>query len=218
MLQMTTRGRYAQWSVPVKRVGTSVRRHVDHRVAAARELIVLVFYGPRWSAAAHPMMFVALWTGLASMASMPGAVFKAMGRSWLLTATGVMQLAILVPAVLISVHWGIAAVAASQVIEKTISLTLLGVVIGRVIKVPWYAAWVAAAPSIAMSAVTGGIVYGIARVLPPVAALTVGIPVGVWVYVTLLRIFMPDVFRKLATPLTALIARRPRTLADARAN
>ena len=145
----------------------------------------LVFYGHRWSAAAHPLMFVAIWTGLASMASMPGAVFKATGRSWLLTATGIMQLAILVPAILISVHWGITAVAASQVIEKTISLTLLGIVMGRVMRIPWYASWAAAAPAIAMSAVTGAVVYWIARVLPPAAALVAGVPVGAWIYLTL---------------------------------
>ena len=125
--------------------------------------IVEVFYGREWHAAVHPLMFVAIWTGLASMASMPGAVFKATGRSWLLTATGIMQLAVLVPAVFISVHWGITAVAASQVIEKTISLTLLGIVVAPVIRVRWYASWVAAAPPIVLSAITGAIVYWIAR-------------------------------------------------------
>jgi PST family polysaccharide transporter len=177
-------------------------------MAALATPIVAVFYGDRWHAAAHPLMFVAIWTGLASMASMPGAVFKAIGRSWLLTSTGIMQLAILVPAVLISVHWGITAVAASQVIEKTISLTLLGVVIGRVIGVPWYSSWVAAAPAIAMSAVAGAIVYWIARALPPVAALVVGVPAGVWIYLALLRIFMPDVFGKLTAPVTTTVTRR----------
>lgn len=184
-------------------------------MAALAIPIVSVFYGHRWSAAAQPMMFVAIWTGLASMASMPGAVFKAMGRSWLLTATGVMQLAILVPAVLISVHWGIGAVAASQVIEKSISLSLLGVVIGRVIRLPWYAAWLAAAPAIAMSAVAGIVVYGIARVVPPAAALTIGVPVGAWVYLALLRAFMPDVFRKLSAPLTTFITHRRTAVAEA---
>jgi O-antigen/teichoic acid export membrane protein len=177
-------------------------------MAALATPIVLVFYGQRWHAAIHPLMFVAIWTGLASMASMPGAVFKATGRSWLMTSTGIMQLAILVPAVLISVHWGITAVAASQVIEKTISLTLLGIVCGRVIRVPWYASWIASAPAIAMSAVTAAIVYWIARALPPVPALLVGVPVGVWVYLTLVRIFMPEVFRKVSKPVAEIVARR----------
>ena len=42
-------------------------------------------FGEEWRAAAAPMAFVAIWAGLASLASMPGAVFKALGRSWLLT-------------------------------------------------------------------------------------------------------------------------------------
>ena len=52
-----------------------------------------------WRDAAAPMALVAIWAGLASLATMPGAVFKALGRSWLLTATGVMQIAILFPAI-----------------------------------------------------------------------------------------------------------------------
>jgi lipopolysaccharide exporter len=177
-------------------------------MAALATPMVLLFYGHRWHAAAHPLMFVAVWTGLASMASLPGAVFKAMGRSWLLTATGVMQLTILVPAVLISVRWGIGAVAAAQVVEKTISLTLLSIVIGRILSIPWYATWVASARPIAMSLVTAFAVYGISRVVPPVAALAIGVPVGAWIYLSLLRLFMPDVFRKLSAPVTALVARR----------
>jgi O-antigen/teichoic acid export membrane protein len=184
-------------------------------MAALATPIVASFYGHRWHGAAHPLMFVAIWTGLASMASLPGAVFKAMGRSWLLTATGIMQLTILVPAVLISVHWGITAVAAAQVVEKTISLTLLSIVIGRILKIPWYATWVAAARPIAMSVVTGLAVYGIARALPPIAALVVGVPVGAWIYLALLRHFMPDVYRKLTAPLTAFVVRRrSETLVD----
>jgi hypothetical protein len=59
-----------------------------------------------------------------------------------------------------------------------------------------------------MSVVTAFVVYGIARVVPPVAALAIGVPVGAWIYLSLLRLFMPDVFRKLTAPVAALVARR----------
>ncbi len=177
-------------------------------IAALASPIVLTFYGPAYRSSIAPLTYVAIWTGLASMASMPGAVFKAVGRSWLLTATGVMQLAILVPAIFVAVHHGIAAVAASQVIEKTISLTLLGVIVGRVLRIPWYATWVVAAPPIALSGVMGGAVWVVARLLPPVPALVAGVGFGTWCYLLLLRAFIPDVYRKIVAPVSGRRARR----------
>jgi PST family polysaccharide transporter len=179
-------------------------------MAALASPIVLTFYGSTYRSSIAPLTFVALWTGLASLASMPGAVFKALGRSWLLTATGIMQLAILFPAILIAVDHGIAAVAASQVIEKTISLTLLGVVIGRVIGIAWYATWKAAAPSIALSLVMGAVVLGVARTFAPLTALVLGVLAGVAVYLVLVRAFMPDVFVKLTAPVRAVQTRHAR--------
>jgi hypothetical protein len=135
---------------------------------------------------------------------MPGAVLKALGRSWLLFATGIMQVAILFPAIWFSAPYGITAVAASQVAEKTVSLALLGVVIGRVLGIPWYAAFTAGAPALAVSAATAGVLYALAVALPPVAALAIGIPLGTALYLALLRRVVPEGFRMLARPLTGL--------------
>jgi O-antigen/teichoic acid export membrane protein len=172
-------------------------------MAALAGPIVLVFYGHAYHDSIAPLRYVAIWTGLAAMASMPGAVFKAIGRSWLLTATGVMQLAILFPAILIAAPHGIAAVAAAQVVEKTISLTLLGATAAVVLDVPWYATWRAAAPAIALSVPMGLAVYAVARVLAPLPALVIGLPFGVAIYAALLYICVPDVWAFATAPLAA---------------
>jgi hypothetical protein len=55
-----------------------------------------------------------------------------------------------------------------------------------------------------MSAVMAALVYPIGRVLDPLAALAVGIPVGCGCYLVLLRVFMPDIFRTSTAPLARL--------------
>jgi PST family polysaccharide transporter len=175
--------------------------------------LVLTLYGEQWRSAAAPLAFVAVWAGLASLASMPGAVLKALGRSWLLTATGVMQIAILFPAILLAAPYGITAVAASQVVEKTISLALLGVVIGRVLGIPWHAAFTAGAPALGLSAVMASALYALSSTLPPGAALGIGLPLGAAVYLVLLRRVAPDGFGMLARPLIGLRRRTATTLA-----
>jgi PST family polysaccharide transporter len=186
------------------RLGAMVAWPVAFGLAALALPLVLTLYGEEWRSAAAPMAWVAIWAGLAALATMPGAVYKALGRSWLLTATGVMQIAILFPAIWFAAPYGITAVAAVQVGEKIISLTLLGVVTGRVLGMRWYATWRAAAPALALSALMGSVLYALAATLPPGAALAVGIPVGVALYLLLLRQVVPDGFGLLVRPLVDL--------------
>jgi lipopolysaccharide exporter len=186
------------------RLGAMVAWPAAIGMAALALPLVLTLYGERWRSAAAPMAFVALWAGLASLASMPGAVLKALGRSWLLTATGVMQIAILFPAILLAAPYGITAVAASQVAEKTISLALLGVVIGRILHVPWHAAFTAGLPALLLSGVMAGALYALSAALPSGAAVAIGLPFGVAFYLVLLRRVVPDGFGMLARPLIGL--------------
>jgi PST family polysaccharide transporter len=192
------------------RVAAAVAFPAAFGMAALATPIVLTLYGAQWRPSAAPLTFVALWTGLAAMASMPGAVFKALGRSWLLVATGVMQLVILLPAIWFAAPHGIAAVAAVQVLEKSISLGLLGVVVGRVLSIRWYATYLAAAPAAGLSALMALVVILAASVLSPAPALVVGTVAGVACYGVLLRAFMPDVYRKLTAPFFAVARWRAR--------
>jgi PST family polysaccharide transporter len=186
------------------RLGAMVAWPVAFGMAALALPLVLILYGEQWSAAAAPMSWVAIWAGLAALATMPGSIFKALGRSWLLTATGVMQIAILFPAIWFAAPHGITAVAAVQVGEKIVSLTLLSVITGRVLDVRWYATFQAAAPALVVSALMGAVLYGAAETLPPGAALAVGIPLGTALYLLLLRQAMPQEFGLLMRPLVGL--------------
>jgi O-antigen/teichoic acid export membrane protein len=186
------------------RLGAMVAWPAAFSMAALALPLVLTLYGERWRSAADPMALVALWAGLASLATMPGAVFKALGRSWLLTATGVMQVAILFPAIWFAAPYGITAVAGAQVAEKTVSLALLGVVAGRVLGVPWHASFTAGAPALGLSVAVAGVLYSLAAALPPAAALAVGIPLGAAVYLALLRRVVPDGFHMLVRPVLDL--------------
>jgi lipopolysaccharide exporter len=186
------------------RLGAMVAWPAALGMAALALPLVLTLYGDKWRSAADPMALVAIWAGVGSLATMPGAVFKALGRSWLLTATGVMQIAILFPAVWFAAPYGITAVAASQVAEKTVSLALLGVVVGRVLSLPWYATFAAAAPAFGLSLVMAGVLYGVAAALAPGAAVALGIPLGAVLYLGLLRTVVPDRFEMLARPLLNL--------------
>jgi lipopolysaccharide exporter len=190
------------------RLGAMVAWPVAFGLAALALPLVLTLYGEEWRSAATPMAWVAIWAGLAALATMPGAVFKALGRSWLLTATGVMQIAILFPAIWFSAPYGIAAVAACQVGEKIVSLTLLGIITGRVLGLPWYATFKAAAPALGLSALMGAVLYGLAATLPPGAALAVGVPLGAALYLALLRQVVPDGFGLLVRPLLDLRRRK----------
>jgi O-antigen/teichoic acid export membrane protein len=176
------------------RIGAMVAWPVAFGLAALALPLVLTLYGEEWRSAAAPMAWVAIWAGLAALATMPGAVFKALGRSWLLTATGVMQIAILFPAIWFAAPYGITAVAAVQVGEKVVSLTLLGIITGQVLGIRWSATWEAAAPALAMSATMGAVLYGLTVALPPGAALAVGIPLGAALYLLLLRQVAPNAF------------------------
>ena len=81
----------------------------------------------------------------------------------------------------------IAAVAAAQVVEKTLSLAMLGVFVGKVLDIPWYTTFTTAAPLLALSMAVAALVYPITLVLAPAVALAVGIPMGFAIYAFLLR-------------------------------
>jgi hypothetical protein len=82
-----------------------------------------------------------------------------------------------------------------------VSLALLGVVIGRVIHIPWYSTFTAGAPALALSVTMAAVLYPLGTVLPPGLAVAAGIPLGALVYFALLRGVMPRDFRILTRPL-----------------
>ena len=136
------------------------------------------------------LAFVAIWVGAGVARGPPGAVFKATGRSWLLTRTGVRRSPSCSRDRLAANH-GIAAVAAAQVVEKTISLAMLGVFVGRVLRIPWYTTFTTAAPLLVPWVGWPCLVYVLGLVLEPFLTLARK-PIGSGIYVFLLHTFTPD--------------------------
>ena len=130
-------------------------------------------------------------------------MFKATGRSWLMTLTGIAQIAILSPLIWLAANHGIAAVAAAQVVEKTLSLAMLGVFVGKVLRHPVvHDLHDGRAASPPLSIAVAAFVYPLTLVLGAGAR---GLAVeSRWVSPStpfLLRAFVPDVYRIVAAPL-----------------
>jgi PST family polysaccharide transporter len=182
-------------------------------MAALASPLVLTLYGERWEASVLPLALIAVWAAVSALYAMPGALFKAMGRSGLLTATSVLEVAILAPALWLSAPYGIAAVAGAQVAAKILNFILLSMVLGRVLRTSWIRPVAGLVPAIALASVMGAAVLGIALVLPPLPALLVGGPLGLVLYLGLMRAVLPADFRMVSAQASALRGRRRRRTA-----
>ncbi|HET8648287.1 MAG TPA: oligosaccharide flippase family protein [Vicinamibacteria bacterium] len=98
-------------------------------LAVLAEPIVLLFFGPRWAAAAPVLSGLAVAAGLRSAGTNAGDVLKASGRPGLLAGLSVTKAALLLPALLVAarsgpaqVAWTLAAVtAATAVLSVAVS-------------------------------------------------------------------------------------------------
>jgi PST family polysaccharide transporter len=166
-------------------------------LAALASPIVLTLYGERWAESVAPMALISIWAALSALYALPGTLFKALGRSGLLTATSLMALAVLIPALWIAAPYGIAAVAGAHVAAKLVNFVLLSIILARVLRTSWIHAVALVLPALALATAMAAVVVGLVQVLPPVLALVVGGPVGVAVYLALMQVFLPADFRAL---------------------
>ena len=160
-------------------------------MAALAAPIVLTLFGERWAPSIAPLALISVWAALSALYALPGTLFKAMGRSGLLTATSVMALGVQLPVLWLAAPYGITAVAGAHVGAKLVNFILLSIVLGRVLRTSWVRAIVRVLPPLALASVMAGVVFGLAQVLPPVPALIVGGPVGLLVYGGLMQVFLP---------------------------
>jgi hypothetical protein len=159
-----------------------------------------------------PLGLIAIWAAFSALTSLPGALFKAIGRSWILTANAVLELAMILPALWFAADHGIRAVAAVHVAVKILYFCLLTVIVRRVLGVRVTATFGALLPGLLVGATTTAIVIVPAHALPPAIALLVGGCLAVVVYAVLLRVFAADTFRGLTAPLLRRyrpVAKRP---------
>ena len=178
-------------------------------MAALASPLILVLFGDKWREATDVMAVIAIFAALAGLAGMPGTVLKSLGRTWLMTANALVHLAILAPALVIAVRFGIVAVAVSHLVVEVCFLIFASYMLQRVVHVAWWRTPKELGPGLVVGALTGAAVYPLALTLPSVAALGLGIPVGVLVFVGALRLLYPADAARLWT--LAQRIRRPGT-------
>ncbi len=179
-------------------LGAFVSLPAGFGIAALAGPIILTLYGERWEPSIVPLALIGIWAGMSALTGMSGSVFKALGRSGLLTATGIMQVTLLLPALWVAAHFSIEAVAAAHVGVKLVNLLLLTFIVARILETSWVPAVVAMLPALVLSVAMAAVVYPLTLVLPPPLALVLGGITGALVYLGLLRLFRPDDFRALS--------------------
>jgi PST family polysaccharide transporter len=182
-------------------LGAFVSLPLGFGIAALAGPIVLTLFGERWERAIVPMALIGIWAGVTALTGMPGSVFKALGRSGVLTATAIVQVALTLPALWVAAHFSIEAVAAAHVGVRLVNLLLSTFIVSRLLETAWVPALVAMLPALALSVAMAAAVYPLTLVLPSAVALVAGAVTGLVVYVGLLRLLRPDDFRALAQAL-----------------
>lgn len=106
-------------------------------IALVSEPVILVLFTDKWIDAVPVMTAIAVYTLLRALVYLPGAVYKAIDRQWLLTRLSLAQVIVAVPAL----WWAAAgpssliAVAWTQVAVAAFGVVLNLVVVGRVLEV-----------------------------------------------------------------------------------
>ncbi len=193
------------------RLAALVSFPVAATAAALAVPIVVTIYGDSWRPAALPLALIALWTALYAATGMPGTLFKALGRAGLMTWTTLLWLALLVPSAWLAAGIGIGAVAGAQLAVQIAYFVFLSVLVGRVLHIPARSTPAQLLPGLVVAAPVAALVYPLSLVLPPAAALAVGLPLAFVAAVGLLRLTQPHELAFLARRLRAV--RGDRTLA-----
>ncbi|HEU4522099.1 MAG TPA: lipopolysaccharide biosynthesis protein, partial [Thermoanaerobaculia bacterium] len=109
---------------------------------------VLLFFGPKWIAAAPIVSALAILAGIRAFASNPGDALKAVGRVGLLARLGFVRVAAIVIAIVIAVRWSPLAVAVALVVVDGAALLLYVIAAARAMDVSLKAIARAYAPSL----------------------------------------------------------------------
>jgi O-antigen/teichoic acid export membrane protein len=105
-------------------------------LAIAADPIVRMMLGPEWLEAIPVLRVLAIFVLIASLINADGDVYKAVGRPDILLKLAVFHLAMLVPALLIGVQFGLVGVAVGHLTASVISRAVRTIVISRFLGVP----------------------------------------------------------------------------------
>ena len=105
-------------------------------IAAAAPMLVATLFGEKWTKSVVPLIALALYAGLRSLSAGAVEVYKALGRPRLGMYTSILRLIVLIPALLISTHWGIVGVAWGQAIVAGVFVIYMQGLATRVLDIP----------------------------------------------------------------------------------
>jgi PST family polysaccharide transporter len=183
------------------RFGALVALPAGFTMAALAQPIVLTLYGERWKASIAPLAGIAIWAAMSALTSMPGALFKAVGRSWLLTANSVLELTLILPTLWIAAGHGITTVAIAHAAVKITFFCILTLVVRRVLGVPLFTSYSSLLPGLLVGTATALAAFGVAHVFAsiPILALVCGGIAAAAIYTIALRVVSPGAYDAFTT-------------------
>jgi polysaccharide transporter, PST family len=183
------------------RFGALVALPAGLTMAALSEPIVLTLYGDRWRASVAPLAGIAIWAAMSSLTTLPGALFKAVGRSWLLTANSVLELVLIIPTLWFAAGHGITTVAIAHAVVKITFFCILTFIVRKVLGVPLTTSYVSLFPGLVVGATTALAAFGVAHVFAsiPLVALLCGLVAAGAIYAIALRLVSPGAFHAFAS-------------------
>jgi lipopolysaccharide exporter len=121
-------------------------------LAAVAPMLVHVVFGTRWNQSIVPLQALALYAAFRSLGIGAVDVFKAIGRPGLAVALSFARLAVLAPALLVAVRFGIEGVAWAQAIVAFVLAILMQLVASRAVGLSPRALGAALVPALAAGA------------------------------------------------------------------
>lgn len=166
-------------------------------LAAAAPAVIDTMYGPDYAAAAPALAVLSFYVLFMSMTHHAGDLYKAIGRPQILVFFGVGRLALLVGAVWWAAGHSIVMVGLALIVVEIAPFTANAVVLRKVADISYRANARSVLRPMPAALVMGAVIWGVAHLLgslPSVMILVVTIPLGLLVYVLMLRLTAHDLY------------------------
>jgi O-antigen/teichoic acid export membrane protein len=157
--------------------------------------LILVLFGDTWERSADVMPGITLGAALMVLSGLPGDVYKAVGKPWILTVIAATFVAVWIPALLVVTPYGIVAVAWLYAAIALVESLVRWIVAGRVLSVRAADHLLALLPATIAGGAAAAVGVVISRSLEPIIALLAGLPAVMGVYAVVIWMLAPDVRR-----------------------
>lgn len=166
------------------------------------------FYTEEWQPSIVPMQLIALEIGIASIAYVPGSIYKSINRPDILTKLTLIKLPVVVAVLWVASQWGVNGVAAGMAALSLASTVLDSIVVQRVIGFRFIRMLHVLMPIVAATIIMALAVAGVAAMLPlNVIGLIVPALVGAAVYSAALALFSRETLNEATTAVRNALAR-----------